>query len=217
MKKTENELTQSDESILGDIYIGAGESDGNRLLAQIVSELNQTYPDIHLHISSGNSNFVTEQLDKGLIDFGLIYGPVDYSKYEVLNLPFSDTFGVLMRSDSELAKKEFITADDLIDKPLIISAQEQVENHPSLLWITSDISKLNVVATYTLIFNGSLMVEEGLGYAICFDKLINTNGTNLCFRPLNPSATITAHIIYKKYQIFSKPAQKFLEKLQELQ
>ncbi|MCI8623642.1 MAG: LysR family transcriptional regulator [Provencibacterium sp.] len=216
MKKTEDEIALSDESVAGDVYIGAGESDVNRLIGRAACELQRTHPDIHYHISSGNSVFVLEQLDRGLIDFGLVYGGLDHTKYESFPLPVSDTFGVLMRRDSELAKKEVITPQDLFDKPLIVSRQEELEGWRTMRQISADISKLNIVATYTLIFNGSLLVDEGLGYAICFDKLIHTEGTGLCFRPLCPAWEVTASVIWKKYQLLSKPAQKFLETLREM-
>ena len=218
MKKTEEEVKASDETIAGNIYIGAGESAGNRILAKAAFALKQDYPDVNFHISSGNSVFVMEQLDKGLIDFGVIYGEVDYSKYESIKANFKDTFVVYMRKDSELAQKEFITPEDLLGKPLIVSAQEERDNWPTLSKFTSDLSKIKVVATYTLFFNGSLLVEEGLGYALCFDKLINLNkDSNLCFRPLRPVVETTPHIIWKRYQVHTRAAQKFLEKLQEQQ
>ncbi len=213
MKKAEDEIALSDEAISGDVYIGAGESDVNRILGQAARQMQQTWPDIHYHISSGNAVFVLEQLDRGLIDFGLVYGSVDHSKYESIRLPFPDTFGVLMRRDSPLAEKEIISPEDLADKPLILSAQEEREGWQLARLISPDISRLNIVATYTLIYNGSLLVKEGLGYAITFDRLINTQGTSLCFRPLAPTRQLTASIVWKKYQLLSKPAQKFLEKL----
>lgn len=216
MKKAEDEIALSDEAISGDVYIGAGESDVNRILGQAARQMQQTWPDIHYHISSGNAVFVLEQLDRGLIDFGLVYGSVDHSKYESIRLPFPDTFGVLMRRDSPLAEKEIISPEDLADKPLILSAQEEREGWQLARLISPDISRLNIVATYTLIYNGSLLVKEGLGYAITFDRLINTQGTSLCFRPLAPTRQLTASIVWKKYQLLSKPAQKFLEKLQGL-
>lgn len=216
MKKTEDEISLSDEAISGDVYIGAGESDVNRLIGRAAFQLRQSYPGISCNISSGNAVFVLEQLDRGLIDFGLVYGPIDHAKYEAIQLPFPDTFGVLMRRDSPLAEKEYIVPEELADKPLIVSAQERREGWQILRNISEDPSKLNVVASYNLIYNGSLLVEEGLGYAICFDKLINTEGTNLCFRPLCPAFETRASIIWKKYQLLSKPAQKFLEKMQEL-
>lgn len=216
MKKTEDEIALSDEHLSGDVYIGAGESEVNRLLGRAAHQMQETWPDIRYHIASGNAVFVLEQLDRGLIDFGLIYGAVDHTKYESIQLTCPDTFGVLMRRDAELAAKEYISPEDLIDKPLIVSRQDERDGWYILRWITPNVSQLNIAATYTLIFNGSLLVEEGLGYAVCFDKLINTQGTNLCFRPLQPPLKVTANIIWKKYQLLSKPAQKFLSKVREL-
>lgn len=217
VQKTENEISLSEENITGDVYIGAGESYINQILAKAAFELKKSYPEIRYHIASGNAVFVKEQLDKGLIDFGLVYGPVDRSKYDSIKLPFADRFGVFMRKDCDLAEKEFISLEELLDKPLIISSQEQRDGWPILSTIVSDISKLNIVATYTLFYNGSLMVEEGLGYAICFDKLINTSGdSNLCFRPLQPPVETSPSMIWKKYQVMTKAAAKFLNCLQRL-
>lgn len=217
VKKTESEIQFSDESISGDVYIGAGETDVIRFFAQAARELKKTYPDIHYHISSGNFAFVIEKLDKGLIDFGLLYGTIDRSKYESIEIPIKDTFGVLMRKDSHLSKKEFITPEDLWNEPLIMSRQEERDGWPVASKIRRDVSKLNIVATYNFLFNGSLLVEEGLGHAICFDKLINTTGdSNLCFRPIKPEIETSPSIVWKKYQVFSKAAEKYLRQLQKL-
>lgn len=95
-----------------------------RLLARAAGSLKKLYPGIHYHISSGNAVFVKEQLDKGLIDFGIIFGTPDTKKYEVLKLPSKDIWGVLMRKDSPLAEKESVSSEDLWDQPLLISQQE---------------------------------------------------------------------------------------------
>lgn len=90
-----------------------------------------------------------------------------------------------MRRDSPLAEKEAICPEDLWDKPLIVSHQKG-DNIYLGRWIKREESELHIVATYNLIFNASLLVDEGLGYALCYDKLINTQGSNLCFRPFSP-------------------------------
>lgn len=214
VRMTEREISLSDEAIAGDVYIGAGESDMIRMFARTAKGLQETYPDIHYHILSGNAAFVQEHLDRGLIDFGVVYGPVDTSMYNAVKIPLPDTWGVLMRRDSPLAAKEAIQPQDLWDKPLIVSAQE-ADAWPMASWFQRDVAKLNIVATYNLVFNASLMVAEGLGYAICFDKLINVSGeSSLCFRPLSPAMTAEASIIWKRYQVFSKAAQKFMDALQ---
>lgn len=214
VQKAENEIILSDSVIIGDVFIGAGETDGTRLLAHIASTLNKKYPGIHYHISSGNSSFVTENIDKGLLDFGLVFENPDYKKYDCLKLPCKDVWGILMKKNDCLSQKELISPEDLWDKPLLIS-QEESDGGPVLQWIHKKRSSLNIIATYNLLFNASLYVEEGLGYAICFDKIINTSGNSpLTFRPLNPPLEAEMYLIWKKYQVFSKPAEKFLETLQ---
>lgn len=215
VRMTESEISLSDEIIAGDVYIGTGESDMIRVFARAAKSLQEKYPDIHYHILSGNASFVQEHLDRGLIDFGVVYVPVDTNIYNSIKIPVRDIWGVLMRKDAPLAEKEFIQPQDLWDKPLIVSVQK-TDAWPMAKWIQHDVAKLNVVATYNLVFNASLMVAEGLGYAICFDKLINVSGdSNLCFRPLSPRMEAEASIIWKRYQGFSKAAQKFIDALQE--
>ncbi|MGI6019101.1 MAG: LysR family transcriptional regulator [Marvinbryantia sp.] len=213
VQKTEREISLSDEIVVGDVYIGTVETDAVRFIARAARELYQTYPGIHYHISSGNADFVSEQLDKGLIDFGIVFGNVNHAKYHSIELPFKDTWGVLMKQDSPLAVNKVIQPKDLWDKPLIISNQDD-SKAALTAWIKKELSELEITATYNLLFNASLLVEEGLGYAIGFDKIINTCGNSkLCFRPLFPQKEASMHIIWKKYQVFSKASEKFIEKL----
>lgn len=215
VQKTEEEITRSDEHVAGEISIGAGETDIVRCFARTAKKLQQRYPDIRYRISSGNAEYVLEYLDKGLIDFGLLFGETDSLKYRSLELPARDTWGVLLRRDSPLAEKEAISPQDLWDQPLIVSHQRGGSDHLPQ-WLGKEYSQLNVVATYNLVFNASLLVEEGVGCALCLDKLIHTQGTSLCFRPFTPRLEASACLVWKKYQVFSKAAETFLRCLQEL-
>lgn len=215
VKKTESEITAADDIVMGDIYIGTGETDAVRLLAKTAKKLQKSYPGIHFHISSGNASFVMEQLEKGLFDFGIVFGSVDLTKYDSLKLPDKDAWGVLMRKDSSLASKDEISPQDLWDKPLILSQQEN-SGDSLTQWFQCQVTDLNITATYNLLYNASLLVDEGLGYAVGFDKIINTSGSsNLCFRPLTPKLEGEMSMIWKKHQLFSKPAEKFLNQLKE--
>lgn len=216
VKKAQNEIAMSDETIAGDISIGAGETDGIRYLARAAHSLQSEYPLIHFHIISGDKTSVLEELDRGLIDFALLFDEIDDSKYERLPLPCEDTYGIMMRRDDPLADKDIITAADLQNKPLIVSRQLL---HDSLLetLLQYGEKKPDIAATYSLLFNGSLMVEEGIGYAICLDGIINVTGdSSLCFRPLSPSIKPNMYLTWKKYQIFTKANEKFLLKMQEM-
>lgn len=212
VQKTEREISLSDQVVVGDVCIGAGETDAVRYIAKAARELSEAYPGIRYHIASGNTEFVLEQLEKGLIDFGIVFGSVDQAKYNSLLLPYHETWGVLMRKDSPLAEKAEILPEDLWDKPLILSREYVAESY-----LCRSLSELRIAATYNLLFNASLMVEEGLGYAIGFDRIINTSGNSvLCFRPLSPKREEALRIVWKKYQVFSKASEKFMGKMMEL-
>ena len=211
--KTEQELNHSDTIINGDIYIGGGETDAIRLIAKTAQHLQRKYPNVKYHIFSGNADDVTERLDKGLLDFGILIEPTDLTKYEHLQIPTTDTWGLLMRKDSNLASKQTIKPKDLKHIPLIISRQSLVDEAISN-WLTESSKNLNIIATYNLIFNASLMVEEGMGYALCLDKLVNTTGDcQLCFKPLFPPLESKLSVVWKKNQVLSKASQKFLQAL----
>ena len=185
-----------------------------RVVAQTAKKLQEDHPFICYHLYSGNADDVTERLDKGLLDFGVLIAPVDIGKYEYIKFPKTDTWGLLMRKKSALAQNKVIKPQDLLDIPLICSRQTLVRGDISK-WIGENINNLNVVSSYNLIYNASLMVEEGVGYALCLDKLINTTGDSaLCYRPLEPRLEVEVYIVWKKSQIFSKTSKKFLEVLQ---
>lgn len=212
--KTEKDFLHSNEIISGDIYIGCGESDSMRILSRITKQLQEEFPHVKVHLLSGNADDITEKLDKGLLDFCILIEPADIKKYDFLKLPVKDQWGLLMPKDSPLAYNDAITPDYLKDLPLLTSRQTMISNEFSG-WLGSDFEELNIVGTYNLIYNASLMVEEGVGYALCLDKLINTTGSsNLCFRPLSPKLECSLDIVWKKHQIFSTSAQNFLKRLQ---
>lgn len=213
--KTEAAFNTSDEMVSGDVYIGGGETDAMRIIAKTVYKLRKEFPHIHYHLFSGNADDVTEHLDRGLLDFGILIEPADIKKYDFLRLPATDTWGLLMRKDSPLAEKEYIAPFDLTGLPLICSRQTLVRNEISG-WLGDDFEKLNVIASYNLIYNAALMVDEGVGYALCLDKLVNTsNLSHLSFKPLIPKICSGLDIVWKKYQVFSRAAQIFLNAVQQ--
>ena len=212
--RTEAEFASMGEAVSGDIYIGGGETQAVRLIADIAREVRARHPGVRYHLFSGNAEDVTERLDKGLLDFGVLLGDIDETKYNHIQLPMRDVWGVLMPRSSPLAELESVRPRDLWDKPLILS--RQVDNKSGLYrWLGREPDQLNTVATYNLIYNASLMVDEGMGYAFTLDKLVNTTGSQLCFRPLEPRLELGMYLVWKKYRVFSRAAELFLETLEE--
>lgn len=215
LDKTEQEFSSFDEILGGDVYIGGGESYTMRTIAKTIKSLQTDYPQIRYHLLSGYAYDIMEHLDKGLLDFGVLFEPVDLTKYDHIRLPLSDTWGLIMRKDHPLAVFSNIRPEQLEDIPLLCSNQMLMENGLSG-WLGYDCKKLNIVATFNLINTPALLVEEGVGCAFSFGNLINLSGdSKLCFRPLAPKLTSGVYVVWKKYQIFSKAAKKFLEVLQQ--
>jgi len=217
--KTEAEFISAENTVSGDIYIGGGETRAMHEIADIIKELREIYPDIHFHLYSGNAADVTERLDKGLLDFGVLIQPADISKYNYINLYEKDIWGVIMRKDSFLAEKEQIRKEDLLNLPLICSRQA-ISPHQSgnefSDWFGEDFDKLDIVTTFNLVYNASIMVDAGIGYAITLDNLADTSeDSTLCFRPLEPKLESGLNIIWKKYQVFSPAAELFLNRIKE--
>lgn len=212
--KTMEEFQALDDITGGDIYIGAAESESFSYFATATKDLQLQYPNVKFHLYSGNTEVIAERLDRGLLDFAIIVQEVDLSKYNYIKIPTSDTWGVIMRKDSPLAKKEYITIEDLIDLPLIVSRQGITEDYPKLF--KEKLDQLHIVATFDLIYNASIMVKEGFGYALSFDKIVDTSeNSELCFRVLKPELKTNMYIIWKKYQVFTPIAEKLLSKMQQ--
>ncbi|HIQ75456.1 MAG TPA: LysR family transcriptional regulator [Candidatus Cottocaccamicrobium excrementipullorum] len=213
--KTLAEFKSLDEINGGDIHIGCAESNGIASFIQVIQKLKEKYPRIRYHFYSSGTDAANERLDQGLLDFAIIVQEVDLSKYNYLQIPASDQWGLIMRKDSPLAEHSCIHLNDLIDVPLILSRQAMGEEMPKWFGETQD--KLNVVATYDLLFNASVMVREGFGYVLGFDGLVYTGSdSDLCFRPLEPALTSPMYIIWKKYQVFSPVASLLLDELKKI-
>lgn len=214
MEKTKSEVRTSGESISGDIYIGGGETEGFRLIAKAIEQLRKQYPHIRFHLFSGNADDVTERLDNGLLDFGVLIEPADVGKYDFVRLPVQNRWGLLLRRDHPLAQKEGISPNDLRNLPLIASRQSLAHNELSG-WLGKQYESLNIVATYNLINNAALLAEENVGCLLCLDRIIpEYESSRLCFRTLIPKVEAGLALVWKKYQVFSKAAEAFLTILQ---
>ncbi len=105
MEKTESAFRADEEIIGGDIYIGCGETPAMEFITELFKEIQTDYPGIHFHIYSGDADAVLERLDKGLLDAGLLLGPMQQEKYDYINIFKSDIYGLLMPRDCSLAEK----------------------------------------------------------------------------------------------------------------
>lgn len=209
--KTRKEIEASDELLEGDIYVCAGESKALHFLTQAYRKLSLQYPGIRLHISSGDAQDVQAELEEGLIDFGVMYPPFDEQVISSIRVPYEDVWGLIMRRDHPLAAKDTISSRDLMQLPLIVP-RELYETHRTSRFLNIPEGELQIAATYTLSFNGVLMVTDGIGCLLGLDQIINlANDSVNCFRPLFPSITQNIHVCWKRYATMSRPAAALLD------
>lgn len=209
---TEKEFRSlGEKTVSGDLSLGCGESKALSFVTDALKVLQDEHPLIIPHFFSGNGEIVMDRLDKGLLDFAVLMGSENTERYYSLPLPNHDTWGLLMDKDDPMAQKKAITAEDLLGIPLILSSQSLSRDELSG-WLGFPMSRLHIAATYTLLFNGSLMVRSGLGYALCFDHIAPSGKDSpFAFRPL----TSPLSLVWKKHQILSAPAEAFLAKIRE--
>lgn len=214
MDKTESAFRENEQSISGDVYIGCGEHRSTFTIMQIIRSIQEEYPDIRFHFFSSNADAIIERLDKGLLDMGFLLEPEITPRYDYKKLPLREAWGILMRKDSPLADRKEISFAELADLPLIMPSQTSNRGRMKAYFTEANVNP-HVVSTYNLIYNAGLMVEAGIGYALCIDELINTAGSHpLTFRPLSPELYSDVYLFTKKYQVFSKAAKLFLSRLE---
>lgn len=208
--KTQSAFRPSEDVVTGDVYIGCGETEGMKIVIDVMKKITRKHDDVRFHLYSGNDEDVSERLDKGLVDFGLFVGRTNLEKYDYIQLPASDIWGLLMRSDCPLAVRATVKPADMKKVPILCSRQALHSNELSG-WLGSDFSKLKIISTHNLIYNAALMVKAGLGCALTIENLINTRGTRLTFRRLEPTMKADLFVAWKKYQVFSRAGELFLK------
>lgn len=200
----------TEETLRGELYIGGGETESLLPVIRSFKQMQSQHPDVTIRIHSGNGQDILDKLDKGILDFGLVIEPFDVNAYHYLKLNQPDQWGILTRRDHPLSQKATVSADDLRDLPLIVS--EQLQGNRTFAERTGlDWDTVHIVGTYSLLFNASLLVKEGIGHALCLDRIINTSGSELIFVPLAPSLKANTYLIWKKQAILSRPAKTLLE------
>lgn len=216
--RTELEMRSPSAQIEGDVWVGGGESRVMELVARAAHEIGAEHPGVRLRLYSGNGVDVMERVDKGLLDFGIVMGVEPPSRYEVLDLGWKDGWGLLMRRDHPLASREVLSVDDLTGEPIIVSAQLTAAAEPESLdpnrFGNADI---RLVATYTLLYNASLLVEQGVGSALCFGGIIPAGeGTPFSFVPVEGAPPVPSLLVWKRAQHLSRACSLFLKTLRTL-
>ena len=209
---TERELVEQDEQVEGKISIGCGEIAAVRMLPELIRTFREKYTRVSFDIFTATADLVKEQMDKGLLDIGLLLEPVDMEKYDFIRLDMKENWVVLMRPDDPLAEKEYVTAEDLLPLPLILPRRLNVQSELAS-WFGDHYGKINVAFTSNLSTNGAVMVGAGLAYSLVIEGAVLWDQSKITYRPLFPALTATSVLAWKRGQPFSPAATKFINQI----
>ena len=217
--QTTADLAHGEDIVEGDVFIGAGESEGLRVIARHVHAFREKYPGVRFHLHSGNAPDLIERLEHGVDDFSVLMSYPDVDRYAHLRLSPTDAWGVLMRDDDPLVAREAASPADLLDVPLIVPERHvRGDKLTGLLatWFGGRAAEANVAATYNLAYNGALLVREGVGRMLSFDGLTTAGtGTELEFRLLFPPLVSVIDLAWKRDVPLGDAARRFLELVRE--
>lgn len=182
-ERTRSELEQKEETLSGLVAVGSGELQSVNELSNFISEFRSRHPLVTFDIYSGNAEEIKLRIANGTLDIGLLLEPVDTSKYEFIRLHTKEQWGILAPENSDIAKKEFVTSNDLACLPLITTISDPIR-HELSSWFGDNAKQMNVVSTYNLLYNSAIMVQNGVGIALCL--MLNCSYDGLKFIPLYP-------------------------------
>ncbi len=211
-EKTIQELSHKEGPLSGEISIGCGETKSMSILADQIASFQSKHPMVQFKIYSAIADDIKERIEKGILDMGLLTEPVNIGKYEFTRLPLKETWGVLVREDSALARRGAVGPEDLRDTPLLMGSRELVKSELTS-WFGNDYEQLHVSATYNLIVNAAAMVRSGIGAALCLDLGVTYEG--LVFVPLAPALETGSVLVWKKNQTQSDVISYFLQHVKD--
>ena len=206
--KTKRDFLHKDENLEGVISIGSGEFLSTRCLTDCIAQFRRKHPLVRYEFYSGNAGNIRDQIERGLLDIGLMSEPIDIRKYEFISMPIKEEWGAFVREDSPLIDKDFIAPQDLVDIPLILPLGDFAESHIRK-WFGEYISQIDVIAKGNLLYNEAMMAQSNIGAVIGIR--LKSNYDRLRFIPLNPSLKIDTALAWKKEQIFSAATTAFID------
>lgn len=206
--KTKRDFLQKDEALSGTISIGSGEFRSTEYLAKIIKEFHNKHPHVKYEIHSGNANNIRDYIERGLLDIGLMSGPIDMKKYSFVNMPINEQWGILVPNNCTLSKKTSISPEDLAGMS-IITATSDFNQISIRKWLGNYSEQVDIVATGNLLYNEAMLAGENLG--VIFGIKLNCAYNNLRFIPLSPALEGSTALVWKKEQRFSYATSEFID------
>lgn len=214
IKITEEEISQDSQELEGTISIGGGELKSVDFVCEKISEFQKLHPKVFFNFYTTTSDIIKEQMDKGLLDIGILLEPIDIERYEYFRIPVEEKWCALVHPDSKLAKRKSIAPKNLINEKIILPKRANIKNELSA-WFGKDITKLNTVASHNLNSNTAVMVSKGVGTALTVETELIKSFSEIKVIPLRPPLCARTVLVWKKNIPMNIATTRFIEFLRE--
>lgn len=212
-EKMMDELKVKEGLIEGTITIGCGEFAAVETLAEICKVYKEKYPMVQIALHTATADSVYEMMNQGLVDIGLFLEPVNTEGLDYIRIMDSDHWVVGIKPDDPLACKEYITKEDLFDRPLILPKRRNVQSELAN-WFGKDFNKLQISFISNLGTNAGVMAIHGLGYPVSIEGAAKYWREDLLVqRRLYPEITANTVIAWRRNIPYSLAMNKFIEEI----
>ena len=206
--KTARDFLSKEASLEGTISIGSGEFLSTRILTDCIAAFHALHPRVRYELYSGNSGNIRDNLERGLLDMGLMLDPVEIRRYEFLPMPIQEQWGALVREGTPLAEKTSLSPEDLVGIPLISSTCEIAQSNVGK-WLGACQDKVEIIAGGNLLYNQALLAQSNVGATM--GVRLNCQYDGLRFIPFSPPLEAGTSLAWKKEQVFPAAVSAFLE------
>ncbi len=205
---TKRDFLYKEDNLEGTVTIGSGEFLSTRILTDCIAAFRSQYPRVRYEIFSGNAENIRDNIERGLLDMGLMAEPIDIRKYGFISMPVKEQWGALVREDSPLADKDQISPGDLAGLPLISAVSNIAESNLGK-WLGAALPEVDIIARGNLLYNEALLAQSNIGAVLAIR--LNCHYDGLRFIPFAPRLESSTALAWKKEQVFSSAASALIE------
>lgn len=200
----------------GIVRIGSGGLSSSKVLPAAMEGFRRENPRVSFELYTNSADYVVDQLDKGLLDFGFLLEPVDTERFDYVRLDVRERWGLLVRRGDPLVSQGVVGPDDLLGRPLVTTARPDLQRELAS-WLGFDLGRLDVMCTYNLVTNVVMLVDSGVASALTIAGAVELyDPKRFAFLPMEPELSSPSVLAWKRSSLRFGAPDHFLAYLRDM-